>query len=439
MFTGAINQDSRAILYEMAKEWKDKTIYVGCSGNFTIERVLNKAGITDIHSNDISLYSSVLGHIAIGSELEVVIKDPDYLWLEEYMKTPTELVATLLICMQMFQSEGRQEAYHKRMYNEYMRTFDRLHKETVERIGPELDDIESRSYFAGDVIKFFQEAPEDVVAVSFPPTYAKGYEKLYEKIDQVFGWDDPEYDIFDDDSFDRLVDVMTSKKHWFISKDEEIPKLEDYLVGKSKMGLRSKAVYFYSNFDMTKLSLSRQKTAHLNVARINERDEITADSEVKLFKINQHQMNLLRSEYLSVKILPAPANLNLGIAVDNKLIGAIAFAPSKYGSGEKPGVYMMTDFAINTSNYLRLSKLVLAMTLTKELKSFLESELKQRVETISTTAFTDKNVSMKYRGLYEVHNRGEGMINYEADAGKWDIKGGLEWWLKKHSKKQIND
>ena len=47
---------------------------------------------------------------------------------------------------------------------------------------------------------------------------------------------------------------------------------------------------------------------------------------------------------------------------------------------------------------------------------------------IGTTAFTDKPVSMKYRGLFEVHNRGEGYINYMGQAGRGacrkDLNGG---------------
>ena len=35
-------------------------LYVGCSGNFTIERIIADMGVKEIHSNYISLYSCAL-------------------------------------------------------------------------------------------------------------------------------------------------------------------------------------------------------------------------------------------------------------------------------------------------------------------------------------------------------------------------------------------
>ena len=54
---------------------------------------------------------------------------------------------------------------------------------------------------------------------------------------------------------------------------------------------------------------------------------------------------------------------------------------------------------------------------------------------IGTTAFTDKPVSMKYRGLFDVHSRGEGRINYVGQAGRWSLEEGYQWWKTNHSTK----
>jgi hypothetical protein len=42
-FIGSINQPVRSVLAELAPEWKDRPVYVGCSGNFTVERTLHAA------------------------------------------------------------------------------------------------------------------------------------------------------------------------------------------------------------------------------------------------------------------------------------------------------------------------------------------------------------------------------------------------------------
>ena len=45
---------------------------------------------------------------------------------------------------------------------------------------------------------------------------------------------------------------------------------------------------------------------------------------------------------------------------------------------------------------------------------------------ILTTAFTDKPVSMKYRGVYELMKRGEGFLQYTTQAGTITTKEAIE-------------
>jgi hypothetical protein len=45
MFIGAINQDLRYVIAALSAAWRDLPIYVGCSGNFTIERLLARQGL----------------------------------------------------------------------------------------------------------------------------------------------------------------------------------------------------------------------------------------------------------------------------------------------------------------------------------------------------------------------------------------------------------
>ncbi|MFA6132805.1 MAG: hypothetical protein WC869_02170 [Phycisphaerae bacterium] len=65
MFIGSINRYMRAVLEQAAGSWKGLTVYVACSGNFTVERILARCGVGTIHSNDVSIYSCALGwHLA---------------------------------------------------------------------------------------------------------------------------------------------------------------------------------------------------------------------------------------------------------------------------------------------------------------------------------------------------------------------------------------
>jgi hypothetical protein len=45
MFIGSINRYMRAVLEQAAGQWKGLPVYVACSGNFTVERILARCGV----------------------------------------------------------------------------------------------------------------------------------------------------------------------------------------------------------------------------------------------------------------------------------------------------------------------------------------------------------------------------------------------------------
>lgn len=76
MFIGAIppqicNQLARTVPFA---RWGD--LYVCCSGSFRMDQTIGKAAPeARIHSNDISLYSACIGHLAIQQPLPIAFQD----------------------------------------------------------------------------------------------------------------------------------------------------------------------------------------------------------------------------------------------------------------------------------------------------------------------------------------------------------------------------
>lgn len=135
MFVGAINQDLRRVIASIAGQWPSLPVYIGCSGSFTIERLLSEMGrTTDLHSNDVSLFSCALGALLSGSSLLVEIKDPALSFLAPTLTDQTNQVATLLLCSTMLEHWQRREPYHRRMWAAYHSRFATLHAETVTRV-----------------------------------------------------------------------------------------------------------------------------------------------------------------------------------------------------------------------------------------------------------------------------------------------------------------
>lgn len=432
MFVGSINQDLRALVSEVTRSWSTDQIYIGCSGNFTIERILKDRGL-DLHGNDVSIYTCTIGNYLAGVPDEMSIQVDDYKWLEPYLKQGPDRIATLLLCTSMLDGYHRNEPFFQRRRKAYKHQWERLHAETVEKVKKGIDGLKMAGFWSGDVVEWAHMAPKDAGFISFPPTYTGGYEKLYQALMEVFVWGEPKYEIFDRGRLDVMVDAIKEKRFWMMARDEPIPGLEGYEVGKIQTSLRSKPLTVYANKSPKRITMPRQKTELLKIPRFTEKDIITPESTLSVTRISQAQMNTLRSLYLNPGIAPASAGLNLGVLVDGKLIGAIGLSKSNYGTNE---AYLMSDFVIRPVRYKRLSKLILATAITKEVKLIIEQAFNQRMKAMSTTAFTDKPVSMKYRGIFYLESRKKDppRLNYGSETGRWTLKEAMNWWRRKYMK-----
>lgn len=430
MFIGAVNQHVRSLLWELSEHWSGP-VYVACSGNFTVERILAGRGIAPIHSNDVSIYSCALGRYLAGETMAVDVADPQFNWLNDYLGSMRELVATLMLCTEYFNYIGKPNLYNRRMEAHYRRHFAALHERTLARIDTALDGVTIDSFTAGDLVDYLQRAPKDALAISFPPTYRGGYEQLFKRFDQVFRWDAPSYALFDGDRFAEFERVIQRFDGWVTLTDHPRDELAEHQAAIVQTGLRSRPVHLYMKRPARRrISFPRQHCDHL--PRPLHRGPVT--EPVDLVELSQRVVNTLRSMFLDPKIIPAAARWNLGVVTEGNLLGVLSFSPPA-SFGEPDSVYLMSDFAVRPSPHRRLSKLILAAALTHEVKAYLEQWAGRRLATVRTTAFTDKPVSMKYRGLFELEKRGEGFLNYTAELGQWTLTEALEWWTKKHASK----
>jgi hypothetical protein len=428
-FVGAINAHMRAVLSQTAERWRGLPLYVACSGNFTVERILAHAGIGAIHSNDVSIYSCALGWALAGHKAEYRVVNPDLAWLGDSLGSPWDIVATLLLCGEWFKAWG-DNPYSRRMAEAYRRRWPALHAATVERVKKATDGLSLATFFAGDCREFLTHADREAVCVSFPPTYRGGYERLYRRLEKTFDWPKPAYAMFGPDDFEVFGQTVRSFRHWMISSDVEQPALQGQHLATVQATLRAKPVFMYASGGPLRLS-----TPHQNLGAVPWPPRTDAVVEpIQVVPIDCRMMNTLRSEYLATAISTSDAPKNYAVLSGGRLVGAFSLAlPSSIGI--KCDLYLLSDFAVRPTPHRRLSKLILACAVSREVRDDLEQWRCGRVETIATTAFTDKPVSMKYRGLFDVHSRAEGRVNYLGPAGRWSLREGYLWWQKNHSHK----
>ncbi len=127
--------------------------------------------------------------------------------------------------------------------------------------------------------------------------------------------------------------------------------------------------------------------------------------------LTSDQFAALRSAYMNANIRPGSESLGVAVLVDQKLVGVFAYswAPTLGNWGahlpQQPTVYMLSDFPVSTSRYAKLSKLVIMAALSREAQLLTWRHGHGRYQSVATTAFTKRPISMKYRGVFRLLKR----------------------------------
>ena len=451
MFQGTLPSKAIKIIGNIVKEWNVERVYVGCSGNFTIERSISSLLDCKITSNDVTIYSSYIGKYFAGQSLEALkIKDGydgQCNFLRDYMKNDTEKVATMILAADILPYAIFKNAYNDRMLRGYKEQYQRMHENLCKKLDGMKTSIDN--FYHGDVMNMLDEIPQDCGFISFPPFFKGGYEKMWKNIEDFFEYEEPDYEMFDPNvhiaEFCRKVSRLDN---FVIGTEREVDELKDYFSGTLNTG-PNKVIYFYSKTSKKHyVKQNARKTNAKPIVRISEEDEISEN--IVVAPISLDQFSELRSLYLSVNVTKvATPSASYGLFCNNKLFGVFAFSNSYMLTGserlERPTVYLLTDFSISPTKEKNLSKLVLYCILSKEVQFLAEKVTGKRAKTVTTNAFSKNPVSMKYRGLFELFSRREiekdengkcvkWNLSYGAKMGQWSIKEGYELWRRKSSK-----
>lgn len=469
MFHGSLPQDVLDIIAKEVKKWNEdekcKRLYIGCSGNFTIERILNGIWDKEIISNDVTIYSCILGAYFSQKEFKLKLKDSyngNFKFVKDYLSTKEDKVTTLLILSDALKYDDASKSnleYFTRMLSAYKDQWNSMFTKTKKKL--QAMKTRSTDFYAGDVCELIDKVEKNDAFICYPPFYSGDYEKMFEKLSEMFEWDEPKYEMINKEKIHELFRKMTKLNHFMFGVDEDLEEFSKYKFSESQTTNRGRKIYLYSNCNDLVFIQPNQKISEVKIPRLNSQDVISENSTIALKKINSQQFHALRSEYMNVSIKPGQETLAIGVIVDDKLAGCYAFSSSSTLCSdvmskhmEMPMIYLLSDFPVNSSKYKRLSKLILYAALSKESQMIAQSITKKKIESIGTNAFSKRPVSMKYRGLFELliankmsdvadiksadisenyYNTGY-KLYYGSKMGRWTLRQGFEEWYKKHSK-----
>jgi hypothetical protein len=429
-FVGSINAETRKWLGNNGAAFNDRQVYVGCSGNFTVEQLLSRyAPKARIWGNDVSIYSGALGAYLANQPFELSVKEDEYKWLEAYLEDVEGRAAALMVLLEALKHENMSNAFKARHWAHYRNNFTQFHQATVEKLRERKQEIRLEGYTGKDIFDLLDEIPKEAVVIAFLPTYAGGYERMFKRLGEIFTWDEPDYQIIDEERKKRTIMKMRERDYLYLD-DKVYPGLPMVAVVRKA---RMKPVYIYSNMSALRLAVLKQqrRSQFMPFARLSDQDEITPASKLTIVPTSNAVVNYYRDVYLSKGVgIPADGEAPFAVAVDGKVFGFLIFARMQ-GRGD---VYLLADFVVNSTRYRRLAKLLLLVIQTREIRRMMEEKLLAELPTCTTMVFTDKPVSMKYRGLFKLARRDQGKLVYSTEMGIRNLKEVIPLWLKKYEK-----
>jgi hypothetical protein len=452
MFKGVIHANARAILPEFIKKMPKRVVNI-CSGNFTLETTLRLNGFNGrLEGCDISLYTSALGNYFAGQDMTLEFsKDvpEELIGLAKFLKDPCGKAAVVAVCLDLTEHAPRKNPFQQRMWNAAAKQIEKLVEKTMVRLKEKKAIVQLDEFHSRDGVQVIVELNKgDTLVMSSPPTYEKGYEKLYATLMSWFRWDAPSYtDIGPREAFAKLIKAECPS--FMLFTEDRDPAVEAVLKMSPKAQAArgpNKNVYLYSTLDVSPKLVRRKVECAEEPAwpRLKDVDTITEKAKVTFHRVNFKEANYFRQVYSSVIPAQASAQYCYVFAIDGKVFGQVMLSIATYDpkfngqsiAGEY--LYMMSDLPVSSEKHPRLAKLVLACTLAKEFQQELEHRTTQKVNWIFTTAFSPNPVSMKYRGVYEFHSRkekdanGNYSINYVGQCGQKTMRQLFMEWFQKH-------
>jgi hypothetical protein len=458
MFRGSIPADMQRILAETTAGWngKGQPLYIGCSGNLTIERTIFRQG-WKLHGNDVLMYTSALGSFWAGKPLDFRLSDEakvEFPWVADYESTDLDRLATMMLLSRMVEVLGKTNRYYARLRKANEDQWPRMHAATKARL--EAVDMKLASFTPEDVFTWIDRVPKDAPVVMYPPFVGAdtAFQKDFANLERMFVWPGkPTFGELKQEHLTALYEKIMDRPLWLMGINVRLPQIEEHRVAMTQTTNRGVPIHVYSSKAPTRIVVPRQITQQFTAPHLKAGERI--GERISLAVLSEAQFSALRSKYMNPHIRPGASSLALAVLVDGKLIGVFAFSfaptPANWDSHlDGPHAYLLSDFPVSGTSYRHLAKLVLYASLSTEAKALAERYARKRWRAYTTTAYSKRPVSMKYRGVLKLLKRLENdaldkawardidssdayysqpyQLQYGGVMGQWSLAEGFEIW-----------
>jgi hypothetical protein len=426
MFIGAVPKEvvGQVLSTVPFDEWGD--VYVGCSGSFRFDRAVKmRHPGCRVYSNDVSLLTCSIGALAMGREFDIRFKgeiefvEAAIAGLDFRGRVAAVMVAS---AMGKFTSKNEYARAHFRHYREQFRAFV---DQALPKLAALVAEIKIEDYYAGDFIEQADRAEKSGGGVAcFAPTYKGGYERIYKLVNENVDWPAPKYGIWNPDSLPGYIASLEQRRIPYCVISDQL--LADRTPTTEWRGA-NKPVYTYSSNQAASYRRRLPNEVQFKYAVIDPA-AIMAESKVTVAEVDGKRMNYLKNVYLAKGIEHTTGQFNCIVLIDGELAGGFIFAQTRFGDKTRE-LYMLSDFSVSRER--RISKLIPMIASCREVIEPINRRLLIKVESITTTAFTTKPVSMKYRGVFELAKRAPDHLQYESSIRNQSIQDVFNEWFRK--------
>lgn len=430
MFIGSLPKKviQQAMSHIDLNNWRG--VHVCCSGSFKIEQAIRSVNTTiPIHSNDVSLISSIVGYAKTGYEIVFNFKnDLDY--LNKYLSIDAETQLALIAYAMQLGKYKSDNQYCNARRDFLEREIEAIIQSNKERAKKYLEQISISSFFCGDFIQHIEAAKDSGSGVMvFAPTYKGGYERLYKVINDNVDWaSEPSYEIYDPKQTHDIIERLYDENRNFIFfVDQQYDDIKPTMVYEGS----NKPIFAYTNSRKSSIRRDSNRARAFKYTAIDT-NLIGEKSKVTAVVATSEAMNFLKDIYLAKGIKHKNGMFNVLFYVDGMLAGGAIYSLPQFGDKLRQ-IYILSDFSL--SRRRKVSKLIAMLATSKQIIDYINKKYFINIERVLTTAFTKKPVSMKYRGIFRLDAKKDGFLNYSSEVRDRTLDEIYGEWFKKYGQK----
>lgn len=409
-----------------------KRLFVPFAGNFVIAQL---AGSVDknieVFSTDISLYSAAIGLAATNQPINITLSDAYREKFPTFGKSndPLEQAAEVVFFADYAASVHKaKHKYYASILKNGELNAERYKSEIIAKLKKFISNLGNLTFYAADACELIAMVqPGDMVYYD-PPFDLGSYDKQFGILEnEIYNYTKPPFtEITDELKHKQLADMNSLGVYSYYRTHAP---LEKSIEGYSECFLFQRnytAFYRLHTNTVGKTFVSRsvllRENSSLALPIISTADHITPKSKIEVVKVKSETINHYRLLWTK-KAQMVDDGVPYLILIDGKVIGATALVSGLKFSTIWCSIF--SDVTAPTSQYKRLSKLILYLICTQEMLGIINDATMWEHTGFTTRVFTNEMVSMKYRNLFDLVERSE------------DVGGFYKYKLLYHSKKLL--